>query len=557
MVDLSQNQLLEQEPKPEASVAPVGDQPPVAQPAAPPKKPDETSPLPIKGEEKIATPKQEEVKKELSELGISPKGSSKKTKVILATLGVLLLIATLPAAVYLIKQRQEIRKEAAETPLQSNSIGGTCESKPTVCQEPPKSCSNISSASGGYEINCAGHNPALIVSEVSGQCDLDENNNGLVKMSVNLTNNTQEHMTVGITTHKCACEEPCGDNYDPDIGNNYCVCWMSATGGCQSEFEEKELAPKDQNGSTVAVNLEIFLPVGDCGSVQMDADVGIVKIGSSEVNCNPWENSWVLWLSGKPIEECQSKETFDCYGVSISEPYPPHGLTTTLEAEIVVQNDTIDKVEFYYTSAPEADFCDPSVWTLMGIDDDPTCPADGIGSCHATLAWVPSDNLPGGHYTVYAKIYDQNGNSCTGNPGGGCGTEIACGHKCDTEFDWAGPNCQGECNALKAYDDEGLTNDITAGLTDLNAGDVVYFGVTGTTTDCDPEDFTRARFKITVDGDANPDDWCTQGVGTIDGEWCETENSLANQFYVAYEIFGGNAYKIEAMLWHPEIGEWR
>jgi len=121
MVDLSQDQPLKQKPTSDVS---VGDQPPVAQPAAPPEKPDEASPLPIKDEEKIATPEQEEIKKELSELGIPLRGGSKKTRVVLATLGVILLIATLPAAVYLVKQRQEIRKEAGACPPESCTGSG-------------------------------------------------------------------------------------------------------------------------------------------------------------------------------------------------------------------------------------------------------------------------------------------------------------------------------------------------------------------------------------------------------------------------------------------------
>jgi len=43
-------------------------------------------------------------------------GSNKKNKIILAALGMLFLLLSTPLAVYLIKQRQEIRKEAAEKP---------------------------------------------------------------------------------------------------------------------------------------------------------------------------------------------------------------------------------------------------------------------------------------------------------------------------------------------------------------------------------------------------------------------------------------------------------
>src|SRR4030042_2319006 len=133
MADLSQDQSL----KPESTT-----NPPVANQSSPNQEPpipattagqspstDDASFPPIKEEEKFATPKQEEIKKELSELGISSKGSSKKTRVLLATLGVFFLIATLPAAVYLVRQRQEIRKEAAKAKWFGTSphCTGTCD----------------------------------------------------------------------------------------------------------------------------------------------------------------------------------------------------------------------------------------------------------------------------------------------------------------------------------------------------------------------------------------------------------------------------------------------
>ncbi len=152
MVDLSQNQTQKQEP---TSNAPASDKPPVTQPdepaviptpGAPNKPPDYISTPPIKDEEKIDSPEQEEIKKELSELGISPQGGSKKTRVILAALGVFFLVATLPAAVYLVKQRQEIRKEAYS--------GEICTTK-TDCSGANEVCSNgtCTCASGYVYIN--------------------------------------------------------------------------------------------------------------------------------------------------------------------------------------------------------------------------------------------------------------------------------------------------------------------------------------------------------------------------------------------------------------------
>lgn len=127
MADLSQNKT----PIPsQAPPALPSNQPPTGQtPPDQPKRPRKfTFPPMQQGEKKPITPKQEEMKKELSELGISPKGGSKKTKILMAILGVLFFVATLPAAVYLVKQRQEIRKEAADNPNCEN-ISRTCESE--------------------------------------------------------------------------------------------------------------------------------------------------------------------------------------------------------------------------------------------------------------------------------------------------------------------------------------------------------------------------------------------------------------------------------------------
>lgn len=110
MADLSQNP---QPTQPQVSKTPPSNQPPTAPPPAGQSKPVESSFPPTEKAGKPIPPEQEKIKEELSELGISPKGGSKKTRVLLAVLGVLLLVATLPAAIYLVRQRQEIRKEAA------------------------------------------------------------------------------------------------------------------------------------------------------------------------------------------------------------------------------------------------------------------------------------------------------------------------------------------------------------------------------------------------------------------------------------------------------------
>lgn len=142
------------------SVPSMNDQP---SPFESPKKTDETSFPPMQDGEKVITPKQEEIKKELSELGIPPGGDSKKTKIILATLGVFLLVATLPAAVYLVKQRQEIRKQAYNE--QTCQIDTDCSGYPdercssgkcvAVAESPsPSPSSSPSTPPGGFCGGC-------------------------------------------------------------------------------------------------------------------------------------------------------------------------------------------------------------------------------------------------------------------------------------------------------------------------------------------------------------------------------------------------------------------
>jgi len=109
MPDLSQAQ-----PTDKTQNIPTGNQPPAAPPptdlsgqsSPPPPGQDQ----PLKGS---PLPQQEKIKEDLSKLGISPPGTNRKTKIILAALGVFFLVASLPVAVYLVQQRQEIRKEAS------------------------------------------------------------------------------------------------------------------------------------------------------------------------------------------------------------------------------------------------------------------------------------------------------------------------------------------------------------------------------------------------------------------------------------------------------------
>jgi len=144
MADLPKDQKLTQSPTPNI---PASDQPSVEEP-----------------QEEAPSPPREDVKAKLSSLGIKPsepKKPPKKGKIVLAVLSLLLILASIPAAVYLVKQRQEIRKEAAGCPAKSHfRVVGE-----VYCQDP-----------GGPKIPIPGVKIRRILKDCSGpeNCVLDE-----------------------------------------------------------------------------------------------------------------------------------------------------------------------------------------------------------------------------------------------------------------------------------------------------------------------------------------------------------------------------------------------
>lgn len=65
-------------------------------------------------DEEVSPPREKDLKVKLSSLGIQPEKGQKKGKIILAVFALFLILASIPAAVYLVQQRQEIKKEAVE-----------------------------------------------------------------------------------------------------------------------------------------------------------------------------------------------------------------------------------------------------------------------------------------------------------------------------------------------------------------------------------------------------------------------------------------------------------
>ena len=73
----------------------------------------------------------------------------------------------------------------------------------------------------------------------------------------------------------------------------------------------------------------------------------------------------------------------------------------------------------------------------------------------------------------------------------------------------------------------------------LEIGQKIYFATTGNTDD--PQGITKARFRITVNGE--------------EGEWQETTQQNDNgEFYISYTIPETGSYKVEAMVYNPNLG---
>ncbi len=223
---------------PETPPIPTVEKPPEEKPGTPPSKPQPETPLPSPTEEK---PKPEEQPKEQPiEVGSleqqpaftsytqgatdddSKPKKSKKLKTIASVLGILLIVAALPLTVILVKQRQEIRKEAA-----GNQLSGSV----SFC---------------GITVSPVSHNEQ----------------NGVYTFNYSVSGNGQR---VEVHEYGCVCSEgnreTCGTN----------------SGSCSTNKFTKT-APF--NGT-----ITVRQPAGDCGTFQADVFVLSVD-GRSECHNN-------------------------------------------------------------------------------------------------------------------------------------------------------------------------------------------------------------------------------------------------------------------------------
>lgn len=130
------------------------------------------------------------------------------------------------------------------------------------------------------------------------------------------------------------------------------------------------------------------------------------------------------------------------------------------------------------------------------------------------------------HYQGKCQIIQVDINPCDPNEGwhGGTAYVVYANAECPTLG----------CQSLKAYDEN--WQEITDFST-INVGDTVYFLVKGY---CSlSQGITKARFRIN------------------EGEWQDHHGQHGEGFYLKYTIPEPGNYKIEAMVYNPDLNEWR
>jgi len=219
---------------------------PLVIPETPEEKPSSTTPPPVIEETPPITlpeePKQETPEptieigslgqpslSKIQDVGGKSSNKSKKIKSVVSVLGLLLIITALPLAVVLVKQRQEIRKEAATSALS----GGT----PDLC---------------GIALGSPSENKG----------------NGTYSITVPITNNRGDAARVEIHTYGCACSQGDLDECGP------------GSGSCNSSNEVVTFGPKEtKNYPTATANQNGQI----CGTFQ--ADLFIVSV-NDDTSCS-------------------------------------------------------------------------------------------------------------------------------------------------------------------------------------------------------------------------------------------------------------------------------
>lgn len=513
----------EEKPTPPTPTAPPTSIPPE------PKLPTTPVTPPIAGSTPPLTPPAPPVEK----AGVGPAkppagGKSNKAKIVGAVLGLLLLVVALPVAVFLVKQRQEVRKMAApeDVPSCSGQTKIRCwgECQPGTCKE--------------YEVCCT--------HETGGQCDA-WCNNGLVNGNSSRCGGDCGGEPSGERCSDaggvCVADSDCKQAYGLAIPEGG---WSDCSQTCcdQDGVITPPEPPSDDCGYLcsqvtdcgVGPHQSFCHPSEDCRCVcnpegnwnlsnpWCDADTHqyYCKGGQRKEDSEGELSDSNLQCAGDiPADSCKPRKTFSGATTTDYDCKKGKSASVTLEACIPEGCPAVD-VSYSKTEA----YCD------CDLTDWEDCEWLGCEGACGTAPSTGTLHLGPGNWcdTVTA--------SCS--PRNLCGT-------CQVDIDgygvrrWHDEGCGEEPEYEATCESCGVYNEDWEEITDLSTievGQTVYFTTSGSTDH--PQGITKAKFRISVD--------------EVAGAWQETTDKHGEEFYIGYTIPSEGSYKVESMVYNPVLG---
>lgn len=256
--------------------------------------PDQTDPQPAPLDGK-------ELQRKIASLGInSPENKPKYSKFVLIALAVVALVASIPLTIYLVRQRQEIRKEAVQDQFQcvSGCDGRVCEAQDTnytwcsvdtrcVCTAPGQAAPHAD------QYWCEGDNTMYCSEITAGNCGTKVD--------------AQDRANCGGGDAQCDHYSDCFTQVECEWpASTYCVSGQCA---CADVGEQQEIAAS-RPGWAVCQDTQPqctpnSCPEGwqDCGLNYNRTDLSsecIKSVMCGPASCSGCENTYVVWRYCKP-----------------------------------------------------------------------------------------------------------------------------------------------------------------------------------------------------------------------------------------------------------------
>lgn len=206
-----------------------------------------------------AAPPAEKISEKITSVGLAPPpGKTKRTRIIVGVLGLLLILISIPVTIFVVEQRQELRKEAAEI-----TGNGEC-------------------TDSNYVWRC------WVKVGPAHSCDVVDGGNAY-RIKVPIKNeHATETKTISYTTRTYECTEPnppkCLGGNDPPGGGQ-----VTLGPGDSTDIQVKRDFPKDPQG----------IP---CGSVQVDLFLDDVQPHDPGETCSSPDPIWGIYRTERSCE---------------------------------------------------------------------------------------------------------------------------------------------------------------------------------------------------------------------------------------------------------------